>query len=88
MSACVYICIYCIIINGGEEGIAGFTSHSSYRAGLKISALVVNAPQVTAWQLPECKRSEWLCVNCLPWSCAGAVQQIFTFSQLPSCVLS
>lgn len=81
------MCMYCVIINGGEEGIAGFTSHSCYRAGLKSSALVVNAPQVTAWQQPECERSEGLCVNCLPWSCAGAAQQVFTFSQLPSCVL-
>lgn len=61
---------------------------SHHTVVLKSSALLVNAPQVTAWQQPECERSEGLCVNCLPWSCAGAAQQVFTFSQLPSCVLS
>lgn len=78
------------MVERSEEGITGCASGSCYGAELESSAVIVNAPQVTAWQQPNCNRSEGLHVNCFPWreQCAGAVQQVFPFSHLSSCVLS
>lgn len=69
------------MVERSEEGIAGCTSHSCYRAGLESSAVVVNSPQVTAWQQPNCDKSEGLCVNCLPWreQCAEQYNKCLLF---------